>query len=119
MEGTTPQQKAELWERWKNGQCVASSSSSGTKPLPPHLGHCCSSSVPFSMTHHRCTLDRFSRVPPCGDLREPTPPTQRNAPGKHRQLSDVGRRRYEIEDGRCQEQSRHHADRLECRLLIG
>jgi transposase len=23
---------------------------SGTKPLPPHLGHCCSSSVPFSMT---------------------------------------------------------------------
>jgi len=28
----------------------SSSSSSGTKPLPPHLGHCCSSSVPFSMT---------------------------------------------------------------------
>jgi hypothetical protein len=27
-----------------------SSSSSGTKPLPPHVGHCCSSSVPFSMT---------------------------------------------------------------------
>src|SRR4029079_15296639 len=26
-----------------------SSSSSGTKPLPPHVGHCCSSSVPFSM----------------------------------------------------------------------
>jgi hypothetical protein len=28
MEGTariwfTPQQRAELWERWKNGQCVA------------------------------------------------------------------------------------------------
>ena len=23
------------------------SSSSGTKPLPPHVGHCCSSSVPF------------------------------------------------------------------------
>ena len=28
----------------------SSSSSSGTKPLPPHVGHCCSSSVPFSMT---------------------------------------------------------------------
>ncbi len=26
------------------------SSSSGTKPQPPHVGHCCSSSVPFSMT---------------------------------------------------------------------
>ena len=26
-----------------------SPSSSGTKPLPPHVGHCCSSSVPFSM----------------------------------------------------------------------
>jgi Trypsin-like peptidase domain len=25
-------------------------SSSGTKPLPPHVGHCCSSSVPFSTT---------------------------------------------------------------------
>src|SRR6185312_17351155 len=36
-----------------------SSSSSGTKPLPPHVGHCCSSSVPFS-THHRCSVDRFS-----------------------------------------------------------
>src|SRR6516164_7775821 len=28
----------------------SSSSSSGTKPLPPHVGHCCSSSVPFSTT---------------------------------------------------------------------
>src|SRR5262249_50446513 len=28
----------------------SSSSSSGTKPLPPHVGHCRSSSVPFSMT---------------------------------------------------------------------
>ena len=28
----------------------SSSSLSGTKPLPPHVGHCCSSSVPFSMT---------------------------------------------------------------------
>src|SRR6188472_4363098 len=26
-----------------------SPSSSGTKPLPPHVGHCCSSSLPFSM----------------------------------------------------------------------
>ena len=26
------------------------SSSSGTKPRPPHVGHCCSSSVPFSTT---------------------------------------------------------------------
>jgi hypothetical protein len=26
------------------------SSSSGTKPQPPHVGHCCSSSVPFSTT---------------------------------------------------------------------
>jgi hypothetical protein len=26
------------------------SSSSGTKLQPPHVGHCCSSSVPFSMT---------------------------------------------------------------------
>ena len=33
--------------------CITSSwpsSSSGTKPLPPHVGHCCSSSVPFSTT---------------------------------------------------------------------
>ena len=33
--------------------CITSSwpsSSSGTKPEPPHVGHCCSSSVPFSMT---------------------------------------------------------------------
>jgi hypothetical protein len=33
--------------------CITSSwlsSSSGTKPLPPQVGHCCSSSVPFSMT---------------------------------------------------------------------
>src|SRR5262245_10300085 len=28
----------------------SSSSSSGTKPLPPHVGHCRSSSVPFSTT---------------------------------------------------------------------
>src|SRR6516225_4776353 len=28
----------------------SSSFSSGTKPLPPHVGHCRSSSVPFSMT---------------------------------------------------------------------
>ena len=28
----------------------SSSSSSGTKPLPPHVGHCCSLSVPFSTT---------------------------------------------------------------------
>jgi hypothetical protein len=28
----------------------SSLSSSGTKPLPPHVGHCCSSSVPFPMT---------------------------------------------------------------------
>jgi hypothetical protein len=35
MEGTariwfTPQQRAELWERWKNGQCVAVRKSSTT-----------------------------------------------------------------------------------------
>src|SRR6516165_6854963 len=28
----------------------SSLSSSGTKPPPPHVGHCCSSSVPFRMT---------------------------------------------------------------------
>src|SRR5215467_8148819 len=81
----------------------SSSSSSGTKPLPPHVGHCRSSSVPFSMTPSPLQSGQVL-VFTCASLWsscEPNPPTQRNAPGKHRQLSDVGQfGRYEIEDVR-------------------
>ncbi len=44
---------------------LLSPSSSGTKPLPPHDGHCCSSSVPFCMTPSPSHSGQvFTRVPP-------------------------------------------------------
>ena len=51
--------------------CITSSwpsSSSGTKPQPPHVGHCCSSSVPFSATPFSCVrlMGCGRKAPPCG-----------------------------------------------------
>src|SRR6516162_5403991 len=68
----------------------SSSSSSGTKPLPPHVGHCRSSSVPFSMTPSPLQSGQVL-VFTCASLwASSRAQTQCNAPGKHRQLSDVG-----------------------------
>ena len=44
------QPSARLGHRLAVRVTSSSSSSSGTKPLPPHVGHCCSSFVPLSMT---------------------------------------------------------------------
>ena len=47
------------------------SSSSGTKPRPPHLGHCSSSSVPFSTTPSPLQSGQVSMCAPNGDATTP------------------------------------------------
>ena len=77
----------------------SSSSSSGTKPLPPHVGHCRSSSVPFSMTPSPLQSGQVL-VFTCASLwASSRAQTQRNAPGEHRQLSDVST--WALRDRRC------------------
>ena len=48
-----------------------SSSSSGTKPLPPHVGHCRSSSVPFSTTPSPLQSGQVFMGAPHGDATTP------------------------------------------------
>jgi hypothetical protein len=59
----------------------SSSSSSGTTPLPPHVGHCCSSSVPFSMTPSPLHSGQVFTCASLSRSREPNLPSQRNGPG--------------------------------------
>ena len=47
------------------------SSSSGTKPRPPHVGHCCSSSVPFSTTPSPLQSGQVFMCTPHGMLPHP------------------------------------------------
>ena len=56
----------------------SSSSSFGTKPLPPHVRHCCSSSVPFSMTPSPSQSGQVFMCASCGHDRESVKPS--NAP---------------------------------------
>jgi hypothetical protein len=58
----------------------SSSSLSGTKPLPPHVGHCCSSSVPFSMTPSPLHSGQVFKCASLWILREPNTPTQGETP---------------------------------------
>ena len=64
----------------------SSSLSSGTKPLPPHIGHCRSSSVPFSMTPSPL---QSGQVFTCASLW--TPPQTSMSPERERIQSERGR----------------------------
>jgi hypothetical protein len=66
------------------------SSSSGTKPQPPHVGHCCSSSVPFSMTPSPLQSGQVFMWAPLGNAT--TPP--RLECGRRSRPRDVRERKW-------------------------